>query len=249
MALFGRRRRRWEESWALFPGTVNGAFAMYLVDLGALDVAPVAAWQLRLDVTAPYPARDDGMPAEGELAGVQALEDQVSALAGRLGGAYVGRVLTAGTARLACYLPCAPAQLPPLLPLGGRVPLAGVEGDPGWLLLRRQLAPDGRQRHAISDLRVVQALLDRGDQLERPRQVGHLGHFLTAAAAAAAAAELRAAGFDARVEAAERDRFPLSVQRIDPVDPPELHEVTWLVRQTMERYGGSYDGWGCRAQT
>lgn len=247
MALFGRRGR-WEESWALFPGTIDGRFAMYLVDLGALDVAPVPGWQLRLDVTAEYPARDDGMPADGELAGVQELEDEVSAAAARLGGAYVGRVLTAGTAHMACYLRRAPARLPPLRALGGRAPRVDVEGDPGWLLLRRQFAPDNRQRHAISDLRVVQALLDHGDHLERPRQVGHLGHFPTSSAACAAADELRAAGFDARVDAGERDGVALAVQRIDPVDPPELHEVTWLVRQAMERYGGSYDGWGCRVQ-
>src|SRR6266542_2792539 len=189
MPLFGRRKARWDEDWAVFPGEVDGRFAMYFVDLGAVDAGPVPALPTRLDLSIRLPeAGDDGMPAAHELQVIQAVEDQVVNVAGRLGGAYVGRVLTAGTARLTCYLAKPPAAPPP---------------------------------------------------------VDHTGFFTAAEDAGAAASELRQQGFEVKVERQDDTEYLLEAVRVDPVAPPDLHELTWSVRGSVEAHGGTYDGWSC----
>jgi len=244
MPLFGRRKARWDEDWAVFPGEVDGRFAMYFVDLGAVDAGPVPALPTRLDLSIRLPeAGDDGMPAAHELQVIQAVEDQVVNVAGRLGGAYVGRVLTAGTARLTCYLAKPPAA-PPAVAAGLTVE-ATTAADPGWEHVRDVLAPDERQRHIVGDLGVVQALTSEGDRLDPPRPVDHTGFFTAAEDAGAAASELRQQGFEVKVERQDDTEYLLEAVRVDPVAPPDLHELTWSVRGSVEAHGGTYDGWSC----
>jgi Regulator of ribonuclease activity B/Family of unknown function (DUF695) len=244
MPLFGRRKHRWDENWAVFPGESDGRYAMYFVDLGAVDAGPVAdlSTRVELSVGVPDPSAD-GMPGPDGLSLVQEVEDQVVKAAGRLGGVYVGRVLTAGTARLTCYLPQPPAAPPAVL--AGRPVEMSTAADPAWAYLRDVLAPDEQQRHVIGDLGVVQALMNEGDRLDPPRPVDHTAFFASAADADAAAAELREQGFDVTVERQDAAEYLLEAVRVDPVAPPDLHDLTWSVRGSVEAHGGTYDGWSC----
>jgi Regulator of ribonuclease activity B len=60
---------------------------------------------------------------------------------------------------------------------------------------------------------------------------------------------LRAEGFAVAYERDDEGEYVLQAVRRDPVAAPEVHAVTWLVRQTVEQYGGVYDGWGCTVQS
>jgi Regulator of ribonuclease activity B/Family of unknown function (DUF695) len=244
MRLFNRRKAHWDENWAVFPGELEGQFAMYFVDLGAIDAGPVDALPTRLDLTIPLPdAGEDGMPAPHELQLVQAIEDQVVTVAGKLGGAYVGRVLSAGTARLTCYLTKPPETPPPAV--AGLTVEATTDADPAWAYLRDVLAPDEQQRHIIADLSIVQVLTSEGDRLDPPRPVDHTAFFMSAAEAEAAASELREQGFDVKIERQDDTEYLLEAVRVDPVAPPDLHDMTWSVRGSVETHGGTYDGWSC----
>jgi hypothetical protein len=124
-----------------------------------------------------------------------------------------------------------------------------VTADPAWSLVRDELAPDGWQRNVIDDNHVLQALEEHGDRLGEPRDVEHVGYFGDADDAEAAAAELRAEGFAVAYERDDEGEYALQAVRHDPVEPPDVHAVTWLVRQAVERHSGVYDGWGCTVQT
>jgi hypothetical protein len=39
--------------------------------------------------------------------------------------------------------------------------------------------------------------------------------------------------------------FALTALRQDPVAPPRVHDLSWRVQETVERHGGTYDGWTC----
>jgi len=239
-----RRKVRWQERWAVYPGTVEDALAIYFVDLGAAGAAPVAELPVRLDATVRFVARDDGMPADGHLHSVQRLEEVVSAVARQHGGAFVGRVITAGTCRYTAYLPMEPGG-PVILPRDDFEPVISIERDATWTYVRGVLAPDERQRHVIGDLGVVQALVQHGDPLDPARPVDHTGLFADRARAQAAAVELRFDGFTVTVEPDRNGGFVLEAVRVDPVAPPELHELTWSVCEVVRRHGGVYDGWSC----
>lgn len=241
--LLGRHRSEWDESWQSYPGLVDHAPAIWAVDLGAVAVAPLAQLPVRLDVVIPVAAGPDGLPVDG--AQLAELEDAVRAVVVERNGAYLGRVGTAGTCRFTAYLPVepsAPVELPTPTPVPATVRTAH---DPQWSYVRETMAPDERQHQLIADLAVVGILSGHGDALVVPRDVEHVAFFAAQAPAEDAAAALRVDGFAATVERDDEGAFALTALRTDPVAPPVVHELSWAVKETIERHGGTYDGWHC----
>jgi hypothetical protein len=237
--LLGRQKARWEEAWHTFPGTLGDASALWSVDLGAVDVAPVANLPVRLDVEAPYAADAQGLPAAGS--DVTRLEEAVRRAVSELDGAYVGRVAGGGRVRFTAHVPAEPSA-PPSLPGVTGVEVR-TEYDPHWAYVRDALTPDDRQHRVIADLALVGQLTADGDPLTSPRGVVHLALFADQAAAERAAADLRATGFTTGVERDDEGEFLLTAMRSDPVAPPGIHELSWSVKEAVERHGGAYDGW------
>jgi len=233
-----RRGPRWAEAWQTFPGTVGDQPAVWSVDLGAVNAAPVTHLPVRMDVAAPYAGGPDGLPLDGVH--LAAVEDSVRAVVDRLGGVYAGRVAAAGRCRFTAHIPAEPPA--PIEVSGGQVT---VEYDPHWAYVRDTLAPDERQYRLLEDLAVVGVLTEHGDRLATPRQVEHVAFFAEQAPAEDAAADLRADGFAASVERDDEGEFALTALRADPVDPPRVHDLTWRVQETVERHGGTYHGWNC----
>jgi hypothetical protein len=240
--LLGRQRARWTASWQSYPGTVGDAAALWSVDLGAVEAAPVDAWPERVDVYVPYAAGADGLPT-GHLAEA---EEVVRTAVEVLGGVYVGRMASRGEVRFTGHLPEAPSD-PPAIPL----PEARVrtEYDPHWAYVRDTLAPDERQFRLLADRALLGELSGRGDPLGTPREVTHVAYFAESDPAEQAAAELRRDGFSAAIEPDDEGEFALTAQRRDPVAPPAVHDLTWRVQETVERHGGTYDGWTCAIAT
>ena len=233
-----RRKPRWAESWQTYPGAVGDAPAFWSVDLGAVEAAPMSQLPVRLDVQISYAADVDGLPVD--WAQLAAAEDAVRARVADQGGVYVGRVAGSGVCRFTAQVP---AQLTSEAPLaGGQV---STEYDPHWAYVRDTLAPDERQYRLLEDLAVVGVLAEYGDPLATPREVAHVAFFTDQAPADDAAADLRADGFAASVERDDEGDFALTASRADPVAPPSVHELTWSVKETVERHGGTYDGWNC----
>jgi Regulator of ribonuclease activity B/Family of unknown function (DUF695) len=239
--LVGRRRPDWTEAWRTYPGTYTNAPAVWAVDLGVLALAPVSALPVRMDVFVGVTSDDDGLPTDG--AQIAELEDAVRAAAARLGGVYVGRVASAGVCRFAAHIPVEPTT-PITLSDFPTAPVATAY-DPHWAFVRDVLGPDERQLRLLEDLDMVEVLQGQGDPLGTPREVAHVAFFPARSAAEEAAAVLRADGFAAVVEPDDEGEFSLTALRRDPVAPPVVHDLTWAVKETVERHGGTYDGWNC----
>jgi hypothetical protein len=237
--LLGRQKARWEEAWHTFPGMLNDGSAVWSVDLGAVYAAPVGHLPVRLDVEAPYAADAEGLPADGT--DVTRLEEAVRRTVSGLDGAYVGRVAGGGRVRFTAHVPAEPSAPLSLPGLAGAELRA--EYDPHWAYVRDALTPDDRQHRLIADLAVVGHLAEEGDTLTSPRGVAHVAVFADPAGAEGAAAELRASGFTTVVERDDEGEFVLTALRSDPVAPPGIHELSWTVKETVERHGGTYDGW------
>jgi hypothetical protein len=230
--LMGRRSPEWTEAWRTYPGTYTNVPAVWAVDLGVLSLAPVAALPVRMDVFVGVTSDGDGLPTDGA---------QIAAVA--LGGVYVGRVASAGVCRFTAHIPVEPATPIAL----SRFPTAPVATayDPHWAFARDVLGPDERQHRLLEDLEMVEALQGQGDPLAVPREVAHVAFFPARSAAEEAAEVLRADGFAAVVEPDDEGEFSLTALRSDPIEPPVVHDLTWAVKETVERHGGTYDGWNC----
>jgi len=239
--LMGRRSPEWTEAWRTYPGTYTNVPAVWAVDIGVLTLAPVAALPVRMDVFVGVNSDGDGLPTDG--AQIAELEDAVRAAAVALGGVYVGRVASAGVCRFTAHLPVEPVA-PITLPKFPTAPVATAY-DPHWAFARDVLGPDERQHRLLEDLEMVGVLQGQGDPLAVPREVAHVAFFPARSAAEEAAEVLRADGFAAVVEPDDEGEFSLTALRSDPVAPPVVHDLTWGVKETVERHGGTYDGWNC----
>lgn len=243
------REPAWVERWAVYPGEIGDRLAMYNIDLGAVEAAPVAGLPQRLDVEFSYAGDGaSGMPAAEELASIHALDAAVRHVLRSSGGALVGRVLSDHAGRITGYVP-ADITPPPLPGVEGLTPAVSLTPDPGWTRVRDELTPDAWQRNIMDDNQVVQELEAHGDRLSAPRAVEFLAYFPDAQRAEASAQELRESGFAVTVERGDEGDFVLQAIRRDPVEPPTLHEVTWKVRGVVESHDGIYDGWGCIVQS
>ncbi|WP_426509958.1 DUF695 domain-containing protein [Dactylosporangium sp. McL0621] len=243
------REPAWEERWAVYPGEVGGRLAMYNIDLGAVEAAPVARFPQRFDVEFTYTGDGaSGMPAAEELASIHELDAAVRQILRSAGGALVGRVLSDNAGRITGYLP-AESTPPPLPAIAGIAPKTGVASDPGWTRVRDELTPDAWQRNIMDDNQVVQELEAHGDRLSAPRAVEFLAYFPDPDRAESSAEALREDGFAVTVERGDEADFVLQAIRRDAVEPPALHEMTWKVRGIVENHDGIYDGWGCMVQT
>ncbi len=95
------REQAWVERWAVYPGEVGGRLAMYNIDLGAVEAAPVARLPQRLDIEFTYTGDGaSGMPTAEELTSIRTLDDAVRQVLRSAGGALVGRVLSDNTGRI-----------------------------------------------------------------------------------------------------------------------------------------------------
>jgi Regulator of ribonuclease activity B len=236
--LLGRQRSRWLESWQTFPGMAGDAPALWSVDLGAVDAAPVSSLPFRVDVIAPYQAGSDGLPIghRGEA------DDAIRAAVEALGGAFLGWVAGQGLCRYTAHLPA-----PPPADVGADLPGAEVlvEYDPHWAYVRDTLAPDVRQHRLLADRDALALLAAEGDQLDAARAVAHVAVFADETRAEQAASALRADGFSVTVEPDGEGDFALTAVRNDPVAPPRVHDLSWAVHEIVERHDGTYDGWTC----
>lgn len=245
MGLFRRLMRRpktdWDETWQSYPGTIGSAPALWSVDLGAVDAAPLPHLPVRLDADAAYHADSDGLPVD--MVSIVGIEDTFKAAVHAVGGVYIGRLASGGRCRFTAHLPSTPSE--PLTIADVDSEHVRTEYDPHWAYVRNTLAPDERQLRLLQDLALLGELSVHGDQLAVPRAVAHVAFFEAQEPAEEAAAALRASGFSASVERDDEGDFALTALRSDPVAPPRVHDLTWLVQETVERHGGTYDGWNC----
>jgi regulator of ribonuclease activity B/uncharacterized protein DUF695 len=240
------RRKKWDASWASFPGTIDDRPAVWLVDLGAVDAAPVDHLPVRVDVTAWYaPDVETGLPQSDQLPYLDAVGEALTTTAQAAGGAMVGRVSSNGATRFTAHLPGRPTRPPAFPPGGPRPPELVTELDPLWAYVRDALTPDERQQAMVEDLAVVLALREQGDDLTTSRPIEFVAIFPVEEQARAAGRELNAAGHAVSVDPDDEGGYVLTATTTANVVVPRLHELTWSVADTVHRHGGNYDGWSC----
>ena len=102
----------------------------------------------------------------------------------------------------------------------------------------------------MSDRQLLEALEQRGDRPEIPRDVDHLVYFERRAPAEAAARQLTNLGFELfRTGVQEREgTFALAFHRIEACRPLDVDRFVGEILEVVLPLGGTYDGWGCEVQ-
>ncbi len=165
------------ESWEHYRCSMQGQPAAFLVDLGAMDLAPDVRRPVLITVrVALRRPRPDGLNALQESATLQRLEDLLVERMARSEGRYVGRVTHAGSREFCFYAADQQGvarQVQAALDEGGYRGALLPLPDPKWDHYRRFLWPERDQMQAIVDRRMVQSLGRKGDSLQLARPVTH----------------------------------------------------------------------------
>ena len=165
------------ERWEHYRCPMQGQPAAFLVDLGAMDLAPDERRPVLITVrVALRRPRPDGLNRPEESARLQRVEDLLVERMARSEGRYVGRVTHGGSREFCFYVADergVERQIQAALDEGGYRGALLPLPDPRWEHYRRFLWPEREQMQSIVDRRMVQALRRKGDVLDKERPVTH----------------------------------------------------------------------------
>lgn len=242
------------DEWDFYFGRVNGAVSSIFVDLGIradvpLEKRPWLLWvfvQLQSPTAEGLSSNSEG-PRLHELG--EALDARVSAACG---AQMVGRITGAGRREFYFYGeepgPLDEAVTVAMKDFGEYAPECGSTLEPDWDQYLNLLYPSGTNLQRMFNRRVLEALAERGDAHETPRQVDHWLEFPDEEARAACSDTLVAIEFKVESEflsEEDDDEMPctLVVSRVDSVDSHTINGITLELARLAQEHGGRYDGW------
>lgn len=243
------------ESWESYPAFVDGNPAMFFLNMGLIQVAPIAdapaLYLAKIQMTDPGP---NGVGTTAEAEAFNPIGDAICEAAASAGYHFAGRVRCDGHWELGFYGAAGgdfPAVLDAVGPqLSALSIMVGGGDDPQWGFLLEYLAPDRERWQWILDHRVVDQLIEAGDDPSKPRPVDHTAHFPNVESLNHFVRAAEGLGFketQRREDSTRDDGLPwtLEVQRNDTVDVDTIHDVVMGLIELVEEHNGDYDGWAC----
>lgn len=242
------------DEWDFYFGRVNGAVSSIFVDLGIRPDAPMEKrpWLLFVFLPLQSPTAE-GLSSNSEGPRLnevgEALDAHVSVACG---AQLVGRITGAGRREFYFYGeepgPLDEAVSQAMKAFGEYQHESGSTFEPEWNQYVNLLYPSGTNLQRMFNRRVLEALAERGDSHETPRQVDHWLEFPDEDARAACRDTLVAIEFKVESEfPSEEDDdempFSLVVSRVDSVDSHTINGITLELARLAQEHGGRYDGW------
>jgi regulator of RNase E activity RraB len=234
-----------------------------MIDIGLQSVCPDAHRPICTLVRVPFhEPGENGFGDAEERDRLGEIEDDVEERIFKHGGIHFATVRGAGRLDIWYYSGAATADF-----IGRAAEQAfsdyeiefGSNEDTEWQQYQ-MLFPDSEAIASFMDARLIEALMQAGDNLEKPRVVNHfiiapsepIGRTIAQAAGKQrfklegleqSESEAGADDPDQTDEVAET--WVLHLSRTDPVDPDSVAELREMLMSLADEHGGVYDGWQC----
>jgi hypothetical protein len=237
------------DKWLFYPCQMGEYRGSIFFDHGirkTIDqIAPPQLLKVRAALKSPGP---DGLSSKDEFQPLCALEDGLQALADTHGGIYVGRVTAAGHRYFHLFTSDTraswSARLTDLSQQHG-YPLRFVvkpdeRRDGYWL----NLFPSGDDWQVISDIRILEALKQEGDNGTASRRVGHWAYFPSPGSAEQFSQWAQGRGYSLDdVCATDSGKFRVRFFHSGRCLLSDITSHTVALRRKANQLGGQYDGW------
>lgn len=225
--------------WEMFDRDGAGGFQICGVDGDALAQSPVTSLPVACEIT----VRADSAAPEMLAATERDIERTTTSLGGRI----VATSRTRTTLVTLAYLPSDDdAEWFSKISLPRRASVSVAPAiDPEWTLFERT-RPEGIEAQSMLDFRVRSELFAAGD-VGGARPIEHVVRGLTPTTTDDFTVSVSAAIADLRRDVAGAEVG--SWHGIHVADPKDVTDSSWMIRQIAERFGASYDGWGCAVVT
>lgn len=184
----------------------------------------------------------DGLPTDEEADELLNLEEDIERVFGD-DGVLVGAI-TANSQRHLFFYATEDFDVALLEPHVGAA--IDRKTDPEWADYDEWLTPSESERQVSSDLELLAALQENGDDLSKLRRVDHYFCFDEEADRDAAAKELERQGqkkLDLSHDPDEDAPFGIHIVVRHPMAPPAIFEITLAMLTIAIENNGFYDGW------
>jgi hypothetical protein len=237
------------DKWLYYFCRMGDHYAFISYDDGVSEtinqVAPAQLLRLRLRFKNP---RENGFPSSEEHPVLNALEEELQALAREHRALFVGEFSVAGARQFHVYTSDSQeAWSPRLQALGQRHGYDlefSVKADENRDGYWKDLYPTEEDRHMIEDLRVIAGLREEGDDTDAQRHVDHWAYFSSDSAAARFCQWARESGYGLEASGKDEDgRYPVRVFHEASMHWQDITSHTIKVRRKAVELGGDYDGW------
>lgn len=240
------------ESWETYFAETDDGPISILVNLDAepSDDAPQPILgRIFLEIRNPD---ENGFAQETEHDGLNDLMEAVDlAVAVENKGLLVGRTMGQGVCTIYFYLPSeegfAASAEKALKAFPDQRFETATERDEHWEAYFDFLCPSEESLEFIENARVLEALLDDGDDLTTPREVTHWAYFPDAAARDKFKADLISRNFTIEEETHEpeepENQFGLVFSSVRDVQLEGISVETLELRKLAAGFDGEYDGW------
>ena len=232
--------------WSSYFARMEGSPISIAVDLALRDAVPVEDKPTAYTVAVALRAPDEhGMTTEGEYRALQAIEDELAGALEPHGIIEVGRVTGRGMRTFHYYGPPVVADIAEIV----RGVMQAHDGykfralsasDPTWTIYSSYLYPDDHQLAFANDMKALQALLDAGDDFERPRPIEHTIRFDDIEKRDTFARAMEGHGYEVEVDDGVNT---VRCCKRDTIDPFKITEMRTALTTLAEEFGGFYSGW------
>ena len=241
-----------EDAWRMYFADMGGLPASIVFNDGIAqrinELPLVHAMKIRVPLKA---ARGDGLTTSEESGAVNALDEQFDQIITGHGGEYLGRVTNNGARWVLALIPPEPRALEAALQAAaaeaGYAPEIHVEQDPGKAVYWQDLYPSEDDRQVMVDMEVQLALIERGDQIEKVREIDHWTYFQEETPARAFAVWASEGGYGGvSVEPPTAGGPPLWCVKMKHQGTLQLNDVSGhslKISRHARDNGGQYDGW------
>ena len=243
------------EDWCSYFCKVNDVLASIFLNLELRKAAPdrnkpnlLWVW---VYVKSP---REDGLSSRSEFKMLCAIEDQLTKImTHKFDAVFCGRITTDGRREFYYYAPRSEqleaAVEDTINQSRGYEFDCGWKPDPNWTQYIEVLYPSEEDRQRIQNRKVLDVLEQKGETLQRPRDVWHWIYFRETDRE-----EFRAAvtALQYRVESSpghNNSEFPngICIVRFQSVKPSELDDAVIELFRLAKKHCGDYDGWETQA--
>lgn len=236
------------DEWTSYSCQIDGHFASVLYNHGISEtidqIAPPNSLKVAISLKN---ARPDGLPSMEEYERVCALEDDLQRAAEEAGGILVGQVSFDHKKHIVIYTPDGEAEWSPRLETIGQrhdyTLTFTIRPDLERAVYWQELFPTEDDWQVITDLRVLEALSDSGDDGTAVRQVDHWAYFNSKEHAEEYSIWLSSQGYEINEAGPDDSGYRVQFKHETSVCLGDITSHTISLRRKADELDGRYDGW------
>jgi hypothetical protein len=242
-----------EGTWDVYLASYDEGVGSTIFNMDLIKVAPKKQLPFLVVTGVTFKnCTDDGLPNKGQLDKLYEISDKVvAAIAGLTASEHAGSFTYKCDRLDYVYVSDTSKIRSKLVELyssqfGGYEYHIKIENDEKWEAYTTFLYPNQETQEYMGNQKVIDRLIESGDNLIKPRKVDHWMYFKEELGRSKFERFITGKGFKIENKSKQEEGdFPyaLHISRIDKVDIESITKLTSFLRQSVEQENGDYDGW------